>query len=210
MRKIEFVAGYYEWLLLVDGQLVWVEGDITELLFERDNDYQEYFNGQILASDLQALVDDEIVEYIRYQSIDAFNHNDTQEWFTEEMVDILKSLTDEEWEEVYRAVYNGYARHYGVVDRRFKYGNYEFEAVGNILGGYKNRVNKITSESFNNFEKFDRKEFYKVAKKNHCSVDVYRIIGDWDNFYMLGNTTFSKVKIDKDLKPCDNYAKWYR
>ena len=33
MRKIEFIAGYYEWHLLVDGKLVWVEhdGDVDTL-----------------------------------------------------------------------------------------------------------------------------------------------------------------------------------
>lgn len=214
MKKIEFIPGYYEWHLLIDGQLVWVEhdGDI-DTLYESNNDYQQYFNGQILASDLEALVEDQVVDYIRYHALHDFRNHDEKPSgfdFTEEMADTLYSLTDEEWNEVSRVIYNAWAYHYGVRDRRFKYDGLEFEAVGNILGGYKVKCNKVLD--FTNKptdRKFNNTEFYKVAKKNHCSCDVYRIMGDYDNFYMLCSDKFRQVKIDEDFKSCDSYAHWY-
>lgn len=213
MKKIEFIPGYYEWHLLIDGQLVWVEldGDI-DTIYENDNGYQQYFNGQILASDLEAVVDG-LVNYIRYNALHDFRHHDEKPSgfdFTEEMADTLYSLTDEEWDEVSRVIYNAWAYHYGVRDRRFKYGDLTFEAVGNIKGGYKVKCDKVLD--FTNKptdRKFDNKDFYKVAKKNHCSVDVYRIIGDYDNFYMLCSDKFRQVKIDEDFKSCDSYTHWY-
>lgn len=212
MKNIKFIPGYYEWHLIINDKLVWVEndGDI-DTLYE-NNPYMECFNGQILESDLQSIVDD-IVNYIRYEALEDYENENLKTCFefTQEMFDILDSLTEEEWKQVWKSIHDAYANHYGVINRIFKYENLEIEAVGNILGGWKNRVGKI--ENINNTitsEKINREKFYKIAKKNKASCDVYRIIGDWENFYMLGNTNFMKVRIDKDFKPCDSYSRWYK
>ena len=132
MRKINYVAGYYEWHLLVDDQLVWVQddGDIDSLY--ENTDYMKFFNGQILASDLEGIIDG-IVDYLRYD-VCLYREDEQSEWFTDEMFNTLKSLTDEEWEKVKETIFIAYCWHYCVYDRRFKYNDIEFEAVGNLLG----------------------------------------------------------------------------
>ena len=56
-RLIEFIPGYYEWHLIIDGVLVWVEGDG---ILENIPDIQE----QYLYSDLEAECEG-ICDYIR-------------------------------------------------------------------------------------------------------------------------------------------------
>ena len=210
MKEIKFIPGYYEWHLLIDNQLVWVEndGDI-DVLYE--DDYMKYFNGQILESDFKSVIDN-VVDYIKDEALEEYKRGElnTNFKFTKKMFNTLNLLTDEEWNLVWKAIHDGYASHYGITNRIFKYKDLKVEAVGNILGGCKNRVSKtqnITTD-FTSI-KIDRKEFYKIAKKNKASCDVYRIIGDYDNFYMLGNNNFIVVEIDKDFKSCDSYSKWY-
>lgn len=211
MKEIKFIPGYYEWHLLINNQLVWVQndGDIDSLY--ENLPYMDYFNGQILESDFNSLVDN-IVNYIRYEALEDYENGNlrTNFSFTKKMFNILDSLTEDEWKQVWKAIHDGYASHYGIKNRIFKYNDLEVEAVGNILGGWKNRCAKtrtITTDITS--KKIDRKEFYKIARKNKASCDVYRIIGDWDNFYMLGNNNFMIVEIDKDFKSCDSYSKWY-
>ena len=211
MKEIKFIPCYYEWHLLIDNQLVWVRGDGDFDALYESNYYMDYFNGQILESDLQSVVDD-VVNYISYEALEEYENGnlETNFEFTKEMFNTLDSLTEDEWKQVWKAIHDGYASYYGITNRIFKYKDLEVEAVGNILGGWSNRVSKTQSitTDFTSI-KIDRKEFYKIAKKNKASCDVYRIIGDWDNFYMLGNNNFIVVGIDKDFKSCDSYSRWY-
>ena len=83
-RLIEFTPGYYEWHLIIDGVLVWVEGDG---ILENIPDIQ----GQYLYSDLEASCED-ICNYIRsnlvtYLPLDF-------ECDEEQVTSILSSLTD--------------------------------------------------------------------------------------------------------------------
>jgi len=216
MRKIEWKPGYYEWHLLIDDQLAYVEGDDFY-------DSVETINGQMLASDRDGAISG-LVDYMRYMYIENTEYQIEDGQYDEETVEelkgqlaILKSLTDEEWEEVEKAITKGYSYHYAIYDRRFKYNDIEFEAVGNILGGFTKKTNlcDFNVKSYNNININD---FYKVAKKHHASCDVYRVGNDYENYYMLcggGETgTFIKVNIEncdyKQFKVCDAYKNRYK
>lgn len=198
-RLIEFIPGYYEWHLIIDDVLVWVEGDD---ILENMSDIQ----GQYLYSDLEATCED-ICNYIRsnlatHLSLDF-------ECDEEQVISILSSLTDSEWDLVCDTMTRVYAYHYGIYDRRFEFKGHTFEAVGNILGGWKTREEKIIDDQNSPIEKADHLEFYEVAKKNKLSCDVYRIDWDFDNYYMSCGGIFRAVKIDDDFKVCDKYKNRY-
>lgn len=198
-RLIEFIPGYYEWHLIIDDVLVWVEGDgILENL--------PNIQGQFLYSDLEAECEG-ICDYIRsnlatHLSLDF-------ECDEEQVTSILSSLTDSEWDLVCDTMTRVYAHHYSIYDRRFEFKGHTFEAVGNILGGWKTKEEKIIHGEKASIEKINYSEFYKVAKKNKLSCDVYRI--DYDhNYYCITNDgIFRPVKIDNDFKVCDKYKNRY-
>lgn len=198
-RTIEFIPGYYEWHLIIDGVLVWVESDG---ILENLQDIQ----GQYLYSDLEAECDG-ICDYIRSN---LTTHLELGfECDKEQVINILSSLTDLEWDLVCDTMTRVYAYHYSIYNRQFDFKGHTFEAVGNILGGWKTRMEKIIQDQKSPIEKTNYQEFYAVAKKNKLSCDVYRIIGDYDNYYMSCSGIFRAVKIDDDFKVCDAYQKMY-
>ena len=211
MKEIKFVAGYYEWHLIVDDKLAYVENDSFF-------DAIPSINGQILASDLEGSVS-ELVDYIRYryientlEQIEDGQYDEVQVKELQDQIEVIKSLTDEEWQQVEKVIFKTYGWHYGVRDRRFEYKGFTFEPVGNILGGWSNRVrHTIYDNNYPTMTKFDYKDFYKVAKKNHASCDVYRI-NNSEDYYMLNGNIFRKVDLKdySDFKTCDSYSKWYQ
>ena len=198
-RTIEFIPGYYEWHLIIDGVLVWVEEDG---ILENLPDIQ----GQYLYSDLEATCED-ICNYIRSNLVTHLSLD--FECDEEQVTTILSSLTDSEWNLVCDTMTRVYAHHYCIYNRRFEFKDHTFEAVGNILGGWKTKEEKIIRGEKASIEKVNYSEFYKVAKKNKLSCDVYRI--DYDhNYYCITNDgIFRPVKIDNDFKVCDKYKKRY-
>ncbi len=215
MRKIEWKAGYYEWNLFIDNQLAYTEGDDFY-------DSVETINGQMLASDRDSAIN-ALVDYMRYMYIENTENQIEDGQYNKETAEklkgqlaILKSLTDKEWEEVEKAITKGYSYHYAIYDRRFKYNDIEFEAVGNILGGFTART-KLCDFNVKSYNNININDFYKVAKKNHANVDVYRVENDYENYYMLCGSetgTFVKVNIKncnyKQFKVCDAYKKRYK
>lgn len=214
--EIEYNAGYYEWHLKINGKLCYVEGDtFTDSLAE-----EHMINGQILASEAESFAQS-LVDYIRYQFIEDEDYQASQSWIQTAIeeesynpIEILKSLSDDNWDTIQDLIFEAYSCYYGIKDRRFKYNGEEFEPIGNILGGWNERSKACVFDDSNpsiTKKKINRQEFYKVAKKNHASCDVYRVIGDYENYYILGNENFIKVNLkDCKFKACDQYSKWYQ
>ena len=209
MKKIEFKQVCLEWHLLINDKLVYIEDH--DCFYEAVNS----INGQILMSDLEGYVS-ELVDYIRYRFTDEDIRVQEYEGFDKfSAVSILKALTDEEWEEIEKAIRVAYANYYDIKDRRFTYKGLTFEAVGNILGGFVSKTSHIIYDKNPTIQQYDRKDFYKVAKSHHASCDVYRI--DYsEDYYMLccsGDVgTFRKVDL-KDyscFKTCNAYSTWYK
>ena len=93
----------------------------------------------------------------------------------------------------------------------FKYKGLTFEPIGNILGGWKKKVDSTTEErKFDGL--FDIKDFYKEAKKNHASCDVYKINDSKDLYMLCGSEKgcFLRVFNLTNLKKCEEYDKWYQ
>ena len=89
MRKIEFIAGYYEWKLLVDNELLFVEND---------SEWSDLFTTE---NELKAYIDTFIIDY--YDNVARGNfmrHEDTfnaKLWITlcdSEIVAIKNAIYD--------------------------------------------------------------------------------------------------------------------
>lgn len=97
-------------------------------------------------------------------------------------------------------------------EKTFKYKGHTFEPIGNILGGWKAKVNCLY---FNQIDKpiFEthHEDFYKIAKLNNASCDVYKIDNN-EELVMMCCGKFRPVKISgkATLKYCEEYDKWYR
>ena len=90
----------------------------------------------------------------------------------------------------------------------FNYKGFKFEPIGNLLGGWSYKTECITWE--NKFEtQFDYEDFYKVARKNHASCDVYKINDSEDMYILNGAGYFLRVYKTNTLKYCEDYEKWY-
>ena len=83
--------------------------------------------------------------------------------------------------------------------------------IGNILGNYQFKTNLI---NFNNDLKLDLDnysydEFYKIAKANNCSVDIFEYQDKW---YIPTNNGLMLLRYvkDKHLRRINNYSKWYK
>jgi len=102
--------------------------------------------------------------------------------------------------------------------KTFMYKGRKYEPIGNILGGFKVRSDSVyISDLRFNFNSeignIDVKDFYKTARKNHASCDVYKI-NDSDNLYMLcGGVdygSFCLIIKGTKIKCCEEYLRWYK
>ena len=86
----------------------------------------------------------------------------------------------------------------------------KFEGIGNLLGGWIKKTNAIDYEK--PLLKTNYKDFYKIAKKNHISVDAYKINDSEDLYILCGSPigTFYKIKDVENLKLCEEYERWYQ
>lgn len=91
----------------------------------------------------------------------------------------------------------------------FYFDNNKYEAIGNILG----LNNRLKAIDYNVVAlSTDYNMFYKTARKNHASCDVYRI-NDSDDYYILCGSPkgkFFKVNDLTHLKLCEDYKRWYQ
>ena len=93
----------------------------------------------------------------------------------------------------------------------FYYEGHKFEAIGNILGGWSKKTDCLyrTPNDSPIFET-EHNEFYKVAKKNKASCDVYKV-DDSADLYMPCCGKFWKVHVQETrFKRCEEYDKWYQ
>lgn len=101
--------------------------------------------------------------------------------------------------------------------KTFMYKGRKYEPIGNIVGGgFAYICNLIDyDKSYNNeFKNVDYNDFYKVAKKNKASCDLYKI-NDSNDYYILNGATgdlmtFRKVKNNAKIKYCEEYLRWYK
>ena len=89
----------------------------------------------------------------------------------------------------------------------FEYKGYVFKPVGNILGGWKIITNHTTWEYALRIEGYTHEDFYKVAKKNHASVDVYEVDG---KLYIPCDNTLAGVYGKPNIKRIEEYSRWYQ
>ena len=90
------------------------------------------------------------------------------------------------------------------------YKGHELKPIGNILGGWKVKVSTMSYEKDQLcFENYIYADFYKQAKKQHESCDIYEYNGEW---YIPTNNCLcyvDKEKANKHLKRIEEYSKWY-
>lgn len=88
----------------------------------------------------------------------------------------------------------------------FMYKGYWFEPIGNIMGGWFAKGGCCTWQYTLEVENYSWADFYKVAKKNHASCDLYMVNG---KLYIPASKCFMGVYGDYKLKKLDEYERWY-
>lgn len=88
----------------------------------------------------------------------------------------------------------------------FVYKGITFKPVGNILGGFFVKSGYTTLAYTLEIEGYDYKEFYKLARKHHASVDVFEVDG---KLYMPNNARFMGLYNNPPIKTMDEYERWY-
>lgn len=90
--------------------------------------------------------------------------------------------------------------------KTFEYKGYTFEPVGNLLGNFKEKTNKTNWAYKLEIENYSYNEFYKIAKQNHASCDIFKVNG---KLYIPCNTCFVGIINGAEIKTLDQYSKWY-
>ena len=93
----------------------------------------------------------------------------------------------------------------------FYYNGNKFEAIGNILGGFYKKAKAINYQDMA-LSEVDYNEFYKTARKNHASVDAYKINDSEDYYILCGSPKgkFFQISDLDNLKLVDDYMRWYK
>jgi len=218
---IKFTPGYYEWHLLLNDVLVYVNGDSFA---DEMGELSERTGGEWLYSDAESVVSN-LVSYIRYDFLKNVEYGDENaSYLTDEAKSILESLTDKEWDAIEQEILRSYCtcNPYNICNRITKFNNVEFEPVGNLLGGEHLILEAKTSDvAYNNGQEFNEIRFRLHMKVRHAYANVYRIIGDYETLYMLvktGDKTNPKILFypcnitnlkSCKFKPCSAYQKKY-
>lgn len=90
----------------------------------------------------------------------------------------------------------------------FEYNGLKFEPIGNILGGFKLKSLLLTKKI--ECSNYTHEDFYKVAKKNHASVDIFKVD---DTIYCMpcsGGLFEVDSRFEKHLKRCSEYDRNYK
>ena len=90
----------------------------------------------------------------------------------------------------------------------FNYKSYHFKPVGNIIGGWENKMKYITPAYTLEPADYTHADFYKVARKHHASCDIYEVAG---KYYIPCEKALMGLCGDwiKDLKRIEEYSRWY-
>ena len=91
--------------------------------------------------------------------------------------------------------------------KSFEYKGYIFKPVGNILGGWRVKSDYMSWSYSLKIEGYSHADFYRVAKKNHASCDVFEVDG---KLYMPCDTILAGLYNNPPIKRCEEYERWYQ
>lgn len=92
--------------------------------------------------------------------------------------------------------------------KTFNYNGYELKPIGNILGGWQAKVNSFTWHNKLDIENYNIEDFYKQARKEQCSCDLYEYEGV---IYMPIEACLVRVDLTTvTVKRCEEYTRWYK
>ena len=87
----------------------------------------------------------------------------------------------------------------------------KIKPIGNIIGGkYFHKLVKFATTAYEiRHPNYNYRDFYKIAKKQQCSCDVYEIDG---KLYIPCNHGFEGLvdNVTKHMRFCKDYDKWYK
>lgn len=94
--------------------------------------------------------------------------------------------------------------------KQFTFENRTYKPIGNILGDFTTKTKFFSWEK--TIEYSSHNNFYKVAKKNNASCDIFLCLED-NNYYIPLNNCLAiidkKVFNTKHFKSIEEYEKWY-
>ena len=93
--------------------------------------------------------------------------------------------------------------------KTFEYKGLHFRPIGNILGNWyqKGRYTTITYEL--KIKDYTHEDFYKVAKKNHASCDIF-FCEETKRLYIPINDRLVGIDSNTPIKKCEDYQRWYQ
>ena len=90
--------------------------------------------------------------------------------------------------------------------RAFEYKGFTFEPVGNLMGNWVAKSSQTTWAYFLEINGYSHENFYKEAKKNHASCDVFKVNG---KLYIPCSKCFLGIIENAKIKSCEEYESWY-
>jgi len=90
--------------------------------------------------------------------------------------------------------------------KEFNYKGFTFKPVGNIVGGFKIMSDHISWKDTLTIDGYTHKDFYKVAKKNHASCDLFEVNGE---IYIPCDTKLARIMGKPKIKYIDEYDRRY-
>lgn len=90
--------------------------------------------------------------------------------------------------------------------KEFYYKGFNFKPVGNIIGGWLIKQNCVSYKDFLEIDGYTHADFYKVAKKNHASCDLFEVNGA---IYIPCDTKLARIMGKPKIKYIDEYNRRY-
>ena len=91
--------------------------------------------------------------------------------------------------------------------KAFNYKGFTFEPIGNLVGNFKAKTGCMTWAYTLKIEGYSHEDFYKVAKKNHASCDIFKVKG---KLYIPCDTILAGVCDNANIKKLEEYSRWYQ
>ena len=93
-----------------------------------------------------------------------------------------------------------------MMSKFFNYKGYRFRPIGNIYNAFM-KSKYITWEYTLDIDGYSHKDFYKKAKKEQCSCDIYEYGG---KLYIPCDKTIVGITPNTPIKKCSMYDNWYK
>ncbi len=94
------------------------------------------------------------------------------------------------------------------MEKKIVYNGTTLQPIGNIIGGWKLKSDLCCEKV--NIPNYNHKELYKLARKEHASVDVFYIEGVGCCIPCTGGMFKLSAKFAKHLKKCSEYDRNYK